>query len=100
MSYIDVTFQAINQTWRVVGEFSPHRAARTCGPPERCHDAEPAQWIDVRVSMVVGDYESPDLSEFLGDLRVPGRTCTALDHVREMAELRWLRERDASPMEA
>lgn len=92
--HIDVTFEALGQSWRVVGAFSPAVPARIYGPPERCHDAEPAEWLDVRVSMVVGEYESPDLSELLDSLHPPGRVCTALTHVLEIAELTWQRERD------
>lgn len=94
--HIDVTFEALGQSWRVVGAFSPAVPARTYGPPERCHDAEPAEWLDVRVSMVIGEYETPDLSELLDSLQAPGRIGSALDHVRDMAELTWQRERDVA----
>jgi hypothetical protein len=46
--------------------------------------------------MLVGEYETPDLSELLDSLHPPGRVCTALTHVREMAELTWQRERDVA----
>ncbi len=92
--HIDVSFEAIGQRWRVVGAFYPAVPARTYGPPERCHPEEPAAWGEVRVSMVVGEYETPDLSELLDSLQAPGRIGSALDHVLDMAELTWQRERD------
>ncbi len=88
--HIDVTFETIGQQWRVVGAFTPALPSRRDSP------AEPAQWDDVRVSMVVGGYESPDLSELLDSLHPPGRIGSALDHVRDMAELTWQRERDVA----
>lgn len=86
--HIDVTFESLGQRWRVVGGFTPALPARRDSP------AEPAQWDDVRVSMVVGGYESPDLSELLDSLHAPGYVGTALAHVLDMAELTWQRERD------
>ena len=94
--HIDVNFDALDQSWRVVGAFYPAVPARTYGLPERCHPEEPAQWGEVRVSMVVGEYETPDLSELLSSLHPPGETCTALEHVLAIAELTWQRERDCA----
>lgn len=91
MSHIDVTFGSIGHHWRVAGEFTPGRSARRDSP------AEPAQWDGVRVSMIAeGGVETPDLSELLESLHPTGRTCTALTHVLEMAELTWLRERECA----
>lgn len=88
--HIDVTFESLGQRWRVVGAFTPALPARRDSP------AQSATWDDVRVSMCVGEYETPDLSELLDSLHPPGRVCTALTHVREMAELTWQRERDVA----
>lgn len=88
--HIDVTFESLGQRWRVVGAFTPATPSRRDSP------ARSAGWDDVRVSMVVGEYETPDLSELLDSLHPPGRVCTALTHVREMAELTWQRERDVA----
>lgn len=86
--HIDVTFESLGQRWRVVGAFTPATPSRRDSP------AQSATWDDVRVSMCVGEYETPDLSELLDSLHPPGRVCTALTHVLEMAELTWQRERD------
>ena len=88
--HIDISFEAIGQRWRVVGAFTPALPSRRDSP------AESAQWDDVRVSMVVGEYETPDLSELLDSLQAPGRIGSALAHVLEMAELTWQRERDVA----
>ena len=88
--HIDVTFESLGQRWRVVGAFTPALPARRDSP------AQSARWDDVRVSMCVGEYETPDLSELLGSLQAPGRVGTALAHVLDMAELTWLRERDCA----
>ena len=88
--HIDVTFESLGQRWRVVGGFTPALPARRDSP------AESATWDDVRVSMVVGEYETPDLSELLDSLQAPGRIGSALAHVLDMAELTWQRERDVA----
>lgn len=86
--HIDVTFESLGQRWRVVGAFTPATPSRRDSP------AQSATWDDVRVSMCVGEYETPDLSELLDSLHAPGYVGTALAHVLEAAELTWQRERD------
>lgn len=94
MTPIDVTITALGQTWRVRGMFEPSRPAITGGPPDDWEPADPAEWDEFQIELI-GDGDSPELSDLLERLRVPGRGVTALDHVLELAELQWLRDRDA-----
>lgn len=91
MTPIDVTVTALGQRLRVVGEFEPSRPAITAGPPDGWEPADPAEWGGHTVTL---DGGTDDLSELLERVRVPGRVESALEHVRELAELQWLRDRD------
>lgn len=95
MSAIDVIFEALGETWRVSGEFTPTRPGRTTGPIDNCYDADPAEWDDVSVVMIGSEGESPEMWGLMERLRAPGSAGSALDHILEMAELTWLRDRDA-----
>jgi len=91
MIAIDVTFYALGQTWRVSGMFTPGRPAITAGPPDNWEPADPAEWDEYTITLVDGE---DDLSELLERLWVRDRAMTALDHILDMAELQWLRDRD------
>ncbi len=92
MTPIDVTITALGQTMRVVGAFEPGRPAITSGPPDNWEPADPAEWDEYEITL---DGGSDDLAELLERLSVPGQIGSALDHVLELAELQWLRDRDA-----
>ncbi len=97
MITIDVAFDALGQHWRVRGTFEPSRPAITGGPPDNWQPADPAQWDEHEI--VVRHPEdgslSQDMSDLLEHLRVPGRAGSALDYILDLAELQWLRDRDA-----
>jgi len=94
MTPIDVIFDALGETWRVYGLFTPGRPGRVTGPIDDCYDADPAEWDDVSVVMIGSEGESPEMWDLLERLKAPGVAGSALDHVLEMAELAWLREQD------
>lgn len=91
MTPIDVTISALGQRFRVVGEFEPSRPAITSGGPDSWEPADPAEWDECTVTL---DGSDTDLCDLLERVRVPGRVESALEHIRELAELAWLRERD------
>ncbi len=97
MTPIDVTFEALGQRWNVRGMFEPSRPAITSGPADNWEPADPAQWDEHEI--VVRHPEdgslSQDMSDLLEHLRVPGRVGSALDHILDLAELRWRQEQDA-----
>lgn len=92
MTPIDVTFEALGQRLRVVGEFEPSAPAITSGPPDNWEPADPAEWDEYEVRIEGG---SDELSELLSQTRPLGYPETALDYVLDLAELQWLRDRDA-----
>lgn len=92
MTPIDVIFDALGHTFRVVGMFTPGRPAITSGPPDNWEPADPAEWDEHTITLAEG---ADDLSELLERLRVPGYVGSALDHILDRAELQWLRDRDA-----
>lgn len=96
MAHIDVTFDALGQTWRVRGAFTPSRPAITGGEPDRWEPSDPAQWDEHEVCIRHPEdgSMSQDMSDLLERLHAPGRVCSALDHILDMAELQWLRDRD------
>ncbi len=91
MTPIDVTLTALGQTFRVEGEFEPSRPAITAGPPDNWEPADPAEWDEYTITLADG---TDDLSELLERVNVPGRGITASDHIRDLAELQWLRDCD------
>ncbi|MCD6674887.1 MAG: hypothetical protein LT106_18795 [Burkholderiaceae bacterium] len=91
---IDVTFEALGHTWRVHGAFTPSRPVITSGPADNWEPADPAEWDEFQIELV-GDGDSPEMSNLLERLRVPGYVGSALDHILDLAELQWLRDRDA-----
>lgn len=92
MTPINVTFDALGQTFRVEGHFSPSRPAIVSGPADNWEPPDPAEWYEYEITL---DDGSDDLTELLERVRVPGQGCSALDHVLDMAELQWLRDREA-----
>lgn len=91
MTPIDVTLTALGQTFRVEGEFEPSRPAITAGPPDNWEPADPAEWDEYTITLADG---ADDLGELLERLWVRDRAMSALDHILDMAELQWLRDRD------
>lgn len=91
MTPIDVTVTALGQRLRVVGEFEPSRPAITAGPPDAWEPADPAEWGEHTITLADG---SDDLSELLERVNAPARAMSAADHLRELAELQWMRDQD------
>lgn len=92
MTPIDVTITALGQTMRVVGMFTPGRPAITSGPPDNWEPADPAEWDEYEITLAGG---LDELSGLLSQTRPLGYPETALDYVLDLAELQWLRDRDA-----
>lgn len=94
MATIDITVTALGDRFRVEGEFTPGSPAITRGSADNWEPAEPAQWDECTVRMADGQ---DDLTEVLERLIVPntgGRS--ALAEIQDLAELEWLRQRDAN----
>lgn len=91
MTPIDVTFEALGQRWNVRGMFEPSRPAITSGPPDNWEPADPAEWDEHTITLADG---ADDLSELLERVNAPGRAMSAAEHIRELAELQWLRDQD------
>lgn len=89
---IDVVVTSLGQRLRVCGAFEPSEPAITSGPPDNWEPADPAEWDECTITLADGE---DDLAELLERVWVPDRAMTAADHIREMAELQWLRDRDA-----
>lgn len=91
MTPIDVTVEALGQTFRVTGMFEPGRPAITAGPPDNWCDADPDEWDECEVRIVGG---SDELSDLLSMTRPLGYPETALDYVQDAAAREWLRQQD------
>lgn len=96
MTAIDVTFDALGQTWRVRGAFTPSRPAITGGGPDRWEPSDPAQWDEHEVCIRHPEdgSMSQDMSDLLERVWVRDRAMPALDHILDMAEHQWWRDRD------
>lgn len=84
---ISVQVNKYDQTWQIRADFTPAVPARTYGPPERCYDAEPAEFENVIVQPVNADDSlGPDMTEFLSMVTWYNERQAALTELLEEAE--------------
>lgn len=94
MATIDITVTALGDRFRVEGEFTPGSPAITRGHPDNRAPAEAAEWDECTVTLAYGQ---DDLTDLLDRVRVPNTGGqTALDYVRDLAELAWIEQQRMS----
>lgn len=95
---ISVQVNKYDQTWQIQADFTPAVPARTSGPPERCHDAEPAEFENVTVQPVNADGSlGPDMTEFLSMVTWYNECRDVLAELLEEAEMAIGRAGDWDP---
>lgn len=95
---ISVRVNKYDQTWQIDADFTPAVPARTYGPPERCHDAEPAEFENAVVRPVNADGSlGPDMTEFLSMVTWYNERHDALAELLEEAEMAVARAADWDP---
>lgn len=95
---ISVQVNKYDQTWQIRADFTPAVPAQTSGPPERCYDAEPAEFENVTVQPVNADGSlGPDMTEFLSMVTWYNAHQDALAELLEEAELAVARAADWDP---
>lgn len=92
---ISVRVNKYGQTWQINADFTPAVPARTYGPPERCYDAEPAEFENVTVQPVNADDSlGPDMAEFLSMVTWYNARHDALAELLKEAEMAVARAAD------
>jgi len=87
-----------DQTWQIDADFTPAVPAQISGPPERCYDAEPAEFENATVRPINADGSlGPDMAEFLSMVTWYNEHHDVLAELLEEAEMVIRRAADRDP---